>query len=682
VETFSDDFNRADGPIGNGWSADGLNPRIASQRVIASGNSRVWRVPWAWSAKQRARILTGPTGSTEAFAQPAVRFDGTSKSCYTYLMGKTSTTMSHTIVKWTGNNQTNLGSTTEANHDGPTYTLELVYDAGVLKAYCDGVLKLTVNDNAWDAYTAFGFRNSALTWTDDFYGDDVPALTGFAVSPNLLDDGTYPAPVEFIGTGTAWTPGTPGAPTFTVDKGSISDQSIDSGTHGTGTYTPPTSEDTATFTDPSTNDTAQVALTTGFAVESGGSCPWTAEQVGVEDPGESVFGDLRLLKLGVAVGNALSVPNDVLDLIETVTNRIGLAETLYNLIHDHEGLYTWQDVMQSLENINQSLLIQALTDLGVIDTNVAAIRGEESLTLRGTINRLAGVPNLSHQDLDQRFLDLTNNGLYSLLSVLQWIDAVRGASNVDLTMIYSLLSSIAPPDLSPITDYLDWLTSFHSLNLSSLNALLLGIQNVTNNTHDDLQIDYNDLAARNTNDRIQSDAQFDHLHGDLLSDYTSLYNRLNEVLSALSIEHSALHVHLHELLGKVDTLQNDVTYIKNHLGQETLAAPVWPGLAQVTIGNQSPLGTGVTLDGPMHGVIINVTDPGNRQPPFQFAGDKSHQRIGAITFQSDNGDNEFPQLLGFEHAIYTPKSMRIAQRAKLRCPADVIGTVTAWRLTT
>jgi hypothetical protein len=110
----------------------------------------------------------------------------------------------------------------------------------------------------------------------------------------------------------------------------------------------------------------------------------------------------------------------------------------------------------------------------------------------------------------------------------------------------------------------------------------------------------------------------------------------------------------------------------------TATAPVWPGLANVTLGASQQLAMGVTVPGPLDGVLIAITGVPSWKGYFTFDDVRSYRNVGAVTFVTDNGDEEMPQTLGFQTAVYTPKSMVRASGAKLRTETGVQGTVTPW----
>jgi hypothetical protein len=109
-------------------------------------------------------------------------------------------------------------------------------------------------------------------------------------------------------------------------------------------------------------------------------------------------------------------------------------------------------------------------------------------------------------------------------------------------------------------------------------------------------------------------------------------------------------------------------------------APVWPGLAKVNLGAAVALADQLTVNGPMHGIIVNITAEAGYRGYFTFGGMKSYRNCGGLVFLDDNGEAEFPQLLGLTDAVYCPKAMTLAQSVKIRTDGTAVGTVTPWTL--
>lgn len=107
-------------------------------------------------------------------------------------------------------------------------------------------------------------------------------------------------------------------------------------------------------------------------------------------------------------------------------------------------------------------------------------------------------------------------------------------------------------------------------------------------------------------------------------------------------------------------------------------APVWPGIANVTLGSPVAITSALTVSGPMDGVIVDITSVAPRFPALAYGGETAYKFIGACSFVSDNGDVEPFQQLGFQTAVYCPSSLKQADSFVLRADPSVVGTVTPW----
>lgn len=114
------------------------------------------------------------------------------------------------------------------------------------------------------------------------------------------------------------------------------------------------------------------------------------------------------------------------------------------------------------------------------------------------------------------------------------------------------------------------------------------------------------------------------------------------------------------------------------VGVEVTAAPLWPGLANVTLGTPVALVDNLTINETMDGVIIAVTTPPSATGRFRLGGHYFDYGSGRIAFGNDAGDLETWQYLGFRAAIFTPKTMQHASSVHLQVLAGAEGTVTPW----
>lgn len=110
----------------------------------------------------------------------------------------------------------------------------------------------------------------------------------------------------------------------------------------------------------------------------------------------------------------------------------------------------------------------------------------------------------------------------------------------------------------------------------------------------------------------------------------------------------------------------------------SIAPPVWPGVANVTLGTPVALVDQLVITEPMDGVIIAVTTPPSKVGVRVIGGAYYDYSAGEIAFESDNGELEPWQYLGFRAAVFCPKSMVQAAAVHLRVLGGAEGTVTPW----
>jgi len=110
----------------------------------------------------------------------------------------------------------------------------------------------------------------------------------------------------------------------------------------------------------------------------------------------------------------------------------------------------------------------------------------------------------------------------------------------------------------------------------------------------------------------------------------------------------------------------------------TGTAPVWPGLSNVTLGASLALADGLTVPGPLDGVIVTVTAVPPPTGFYPFGAVKCFVKIGGVIFVDDNGEAEMALPLGLEHDVICPRTMERADHAIIRLKSGTIGTVQPW----
>ena len=107
-------------------------------------------------------------------------------------------------------------------------------------------------------------------------------------------------------------------------------------------------------------------------------------------------------------------------------------------------------------------------------------------------------------------------------------------------------------------------------------------------------------------------------------------------------------------------------------------APVWPGIANVTLGATVALADGLTVPGPLDGLIVKITGVAPPIGYYAFGTYKSFVRAGGVVFFDDNGEGEYAQPIAGQDQVICPLSMQQADHAILRLKSGVTGTVTPW----
>lgn len=122
---------------------------------------------------------------------------------------------------------------------------------------------------------------------------------------------------------------------------------------------------------------------------------------------------------------------------------------------------------------------------------------------------------------------------------------------------------------------------------------------------------------------------------------------------------------------------NETTII-NNTAAISVELPLWPGIADVTLGTPVALTGQLNLQEACDGVIVTITTPPTKTGLRQLGGAYYDYGVGELAFESDNGDLEPWQYMGFRNAIFTPRSMLHAAGVRFRILAGAEGTVTPW----
>lgn len=113
-----------------------------------------------------------------------------------------------------------------------------------------------------------------------------------------------------------------------------------------------------------------------------------------------------------------------------------------------------------------------------------------------------------------------------------------------------------------------------------------------------------------------------------------------------------------------------------------IAPPVWPGLDGATVGDSVALADGLVVDGPLDGLLVQITGTPAQSYQYPFGDTASYRWVGAVIFRSDRGDFEWFEPIGLDHQVITPKTMAHADSATFRVTGAWTGTVRPFTVNT
>ncbi len=149
----------------------------------------------------------------------------------------------------------------------------------------DNVVKM---DGSMDDMRIFNWSLSSQNVTD-LYNEGFP-INAFPTTVNMNITGNV---ITLSGTGTSWTAGTPGTPTFTLSGGtgaSITSQTITDATHATITLNAGSATGALTITDPSTSATTSVTVVHSYATTAVTDSNWKFSPYGWYSNGNGSLG--------------------------------------------------------------------------------------------------------------------------------------------------------------------------------------------------------------------------------------------------------------------------------------------------------------------------------------------------------------------------------------------------------
>jgi len=648
MTVFFDDFERANGAPGGNWANTGGTVTIAGGALTWTGFSQAVNTTVSANGRIEARAHVTSANVAGYRCGPVVKKADTGGTGFCLAVSGTSNPYTIRIRDGGAVNGTSLVDASLAVNLPPYFELVLVWDDGHLSGYYEGELLLELDSELYfnNTYAGVaGYSTGSVMLDFTAIGGSSPSLS---VNPGVIGNYGTTTELTFTGGNTAWTSGTPGSPTFTCDHGTLSDQSVTDADTATATYDPGLYLGTVTFTDPSTGATATITVTSnpGVVPPSGGlSAAAIAyiERSAVDgtDPvianrqgeysirGASIDLETILAHLHIGIENTQGgFTGDAPD--------PALVYTLWRAINGQKAPPTGPFPDANFTTLDAGL--------GLVKGDLDALMGESEWTLPDLLAYLGGDPIASHRD----------------------IMTALGSVEFDDTAILDAIAAMQGDPLATIKAVLDYLFAMRTVNEYTLGNVKTWVEGVQGSGLPTVK----DLADRLALIQPTTANSIDDILTKVVGQ-TTLQSIIDLAVLALAGTEGAT-------IAAVLSGISDLAELINGLTVSVNAPPVWPGIDGVTLGDPVALASQLTIDEPMDGCLVDVTGVDGGVAFYTYGGVKAYRNVGALCFLTDQGDLEDWQLLGREHAIYTPRTMTHAAGLKLFTGHGLVGTVTPW----
>lgn len=652
MTTWSDDFNRADGALGPDWSTNWGTPTINSGRLWCPPGFTVLPTRTAPVGNQRVEAIIQLQSMATGTIGVGMRCDVTVTNYFNYTLENNFGSYRVYIGKHSGGGASEIGSapiTAPANGDH-TMICEIIDNHHRLT--WDGTLLINVLDIALSTNDRHFLSTNTGSCGFNAFAMDVHVARSMVATPDPLWVGGGQQTVTLTGSGTAWTAGEPGSSTVTVDHGTVEFQRVDSATQITLVYTPADYIGTVTFTESEYGLTASVE----------------AVAVMPEGYGE---GECRLTDSGAALINDTAAETPLTKRFYTRNTMLGMP------VID----YTYEEMTQALAKF--------LTDNGWLGNEndqldlwsvLAYLWGGEELLQAsfptpGT-NSLAEKINA----LQAAYNALTNNGAQTLSSVITSLEGVNLIDNTQLSndlgitgqgTYASVLDAIVQSILANATGFLAIDAAFTALrggDADTLYTLKAALRGNGVGLPEGASADLTETVKR----LGTLQASVANVAADVVSIAVDVGSILLDVLDVVS-DIAAIIDLLNEIKGLIVPTPPTVTVV---------TAPVWPGESLVTIGDAYPLVDGITITGPLHGLLLTIDSYPVRYQHYMFGSVSSFGRVGMVIFATDRGDYERSQTFALDRQVLCPQQMAIADHAIVKVNSGWGGTVRAFTINT
>lgn len=648
MPTFTDDFNRADGGLGDNWDQTPGGGGISGNHAYGVGGVSGRCVVDMGTARQSVSMVVYKGSGVPNRADVCVKVNDGFSQYYSATTFYSSGLYYFAIHKEAPGISMNLELVEIPNTGSGTHTYTIEYDGGFISASYDGTTTLEAADDDLAANQYVGFNlNAGDIWGDDFAAD-YGALQSMVVEPDPLWIGGGPCLVTATGTGTEWTGGGSPSTTFSVDHGEITTQTWISATEFELILDPADYLGTLTFSETQYGLEAQLE-TTALPPDTGtnGICQLTPAGATVLNRAGTITPDGAVLTTDTTLGSAFPGDPDL-----TVLDAFADLLTGFYVYHIPGQTLT---LGEALDKIWVALNGHLDFEEGTYPTQPAQpinvtlgdfyqlFYNEDTTEYVHATDILDAIDDISAPDLTAIRNDIGINGQETWASLLSVLLAMWGEGGSTIETISTDIGTIRTASLYTLGSVIDAIGDIPQYDGQNVLDAIAALDTVV------------DTGVSN----IRSDIAASTL---LIVGLGTDLGNLASLTSALSEE--------------VDTLSDKIDALAAAL--DLRAPPIWPGEDNVTLGTPVALTSQLHLTGAMDGVIVAITTPPTRTGLYEVGGAPLDYGQGRIAFETDDGDIEPWQYLGFRSAIYTPKSMAHAAGVRFQMLAGAAGTVTPW----
>lgn len=643
--TATDDFNRADGALGNGWTVTTGTFTISSNMATPNGASEAQWDQGTSAGRQKATITCHNTSA--GYSGLAVGVKIAVGSANGYWANSYNPGTGHEIYLWQG--QPGFGTLHATYVVGGAvpddYTIAIEYNAGNIEIWYNGSSVITHSDSTYAANERAGIHGLNT-------GTHIDAITVISGAPAALDISpsqiwaAWPS-VTLLATlsNDVWPFPSDGTVSFSTNHGLITSWTFIDSTHAQLTFSPLLYAGSITITE------SKFGASDSFL-----SQPFNPNGDGGDYPiGENGAGIVNRTGDACPAGEILTTCHD-LDGLTGVKILESLASLAYSL-----GGFSGQTEPTHLIHSDVAHIFNAVN--ANVDIGAGPFGSAYAEPLATTL-----------KTLHQVWLDRGATGFYTaVLLIDEILDGIRGSGDSDLHNVRDDLGVWTQASYSSILDAIEQTRGDPFASVASVLAQLAIIRSAHSYTLEDIM---DAIAAGGSTDLTPVLHKLDHIQPSESVSLTTLdtvADHINEVVDGIALSLSNMRTGdnhtLQDILDAIANLSTQVSAFENQ------SAPVWPGLAGATLGASVGLSNGLVVGGPLHGLLFQVTTQPAGAGRYTFGTVSSWTKVGACIFTSDRGDHERAQSFNLDAHLVCPKEMRVAASATIRLNNNWGGTV-------